>query len=336
MVRSMNRKSSKQKRSVLLVHGHHFKPAAETLADLSFRAIGAGLKRDYPDCLAAFEHTTCKLAYYGDLSNAVLSDAGKRYDEKLDTSDREKALKLLSEITARKRFGIRQYDRLPGKSALGEFIADVTMPIFARTGLTVPVVSLVARDFARYLRAQDDYARRVRERVRAAIVDSLQRGDRLMLITHGTGAAVAWDVLWELSHDDDAEAGIEQQKVDLWVTLGAPLGDSGIRRHLRGSKARGEQRFPVNVLSWVNVSAEDDYTCHDQTLADDFRKMVRERFVGSVEDYKIYNHAVRYGRSNPHSSIGYYIHPRLSKIIADWLPEPGLVEAETVSAEDAD
>jgi hypothetical protein len=38
-----------------------------------------------------------------------------------------------------------------------------------------------------------------------------------------------------------------------------------------------------------------------------------------VHDHKIFNLAVRYGKSNPHSSIGYYIHPRVSKILADWL-----------------
>ena len=42
----------------------------------------------------------------------------------------------------------------------------------------------------------------------------------------------------------------------------------------------------------------------------------------NMHDYRIFNLAVRYGKSNPHSSIGYYIHPRLSKIIADWIGQP--------------
>jgi len=78
-------------------------------------------------------------------------------------------------------------------------------------------------------------------------------------------------------------------------------------------------KFPVNVISWHNVAAEDDYTCHDNTLADDFKLMLQQRVVSVVHDYRIFNLAVRYGRSNPHSSIGYYIHPRVSKILADWL-----------------
>ena len=47
--------------------------------------------------------------------------------------------------------------------------------------------------------------------------------------------------------------------------------------------------------------------------------MLKEHLVSAVNDHKIYNHAVRYGRSHPHCSIGYFIHPRVSKIIADWL-----------------
>ena len=49
--------------------------------------------------------------------------------------------------------------------------------------------------------------------------------------------------------------------------------------------------------------------------------MMTERIVSKVTDYKIYNPAVRYGRSNPHSSVGYLIHPRVAKILADWMSE---------------
>ena len=53
-------------------------------------------------------------------------------------------------------------------------------------------------------------------------------------------------------------------------------------------------------------------------MADDFRPMLRQRQVSSIRDYKIYNMSVRYGKANPHSSIGYYVHPRTARIIAEW------------------
>ncbi len=307
------------RRSVLIVHGRSFKPTEEYLAELSLAALRAGVARDFPEIIETYDQLPIEFAYYGDLTNRVLADAGRRYDETLDVGDRRNALGALREIQARKRFGIRQYDRLPGKSALPEFIADVCMPMFARVGLTVPMVSLVAKDFATYLQGRGSYADDVRARVRDKVVESLARGDQLLLITHGTGAAVAWDVLWQLSHDEEHRYHVEDRKVDLWLTLGAPLGDGGIRKRLAGAKRTADERFPTNVISWCNVSAEDDYTCHDKTLADDFKRMMRDRIVSAVTDHKVYNHAIRYGRSNPHSSIGYYIHPRVSKVIADWI-----------------
>ena len=86
-----------------------------------------------------------------------------------------------------------------------------------------------------------------------------------------------------------------------------------------GAKNNGRSKYPCNVVTWHNLSAEDDYLCHDNTLADDFKPMLKQRLVSSIRDYKIYNMSVRYGKSNPHSSLGYYVHPRLSQIIVEWL-----------------
>ena len=147
----------------------------------------------------------------------------------------------------------------------------------------------------------------------------MQRGDKILLLTHGVGCAIAYDVLWELSHEPALQAEFGECKVDTWVTMGAPLGDHNIRKRLKGAKEKDAARFPTNVISWHNVSAEDDYTCHDNTLADDFKKMMDQRLVSAVNDYHMYNLAVRYGKSNPHSSVGYYIHPRISKIVVDWI-----------------
>ncbi|MDH3641961.1 MAG: hypothetical protein OES38_07680, partial [Gammaproteobacteria bacterium] len=67
------------------------------------------------------------------------------------------------------------------------------------------------------------------------------------------------------------------------------------------------------------VAAEDDFTCHDETMANDFKAMLEHHLISRIKDYRIYNLAVRYGRSNPHNSIGYLIHPRVSRLVADWL-----------------
>jgi hypothetical protein len=307
-----------RRQSVLIVHGRDFKPAADSFIESTSTALRAGLERDYPDVVAAFDGVQKEFVYYGDLSNELLLEAGGHYDETLDIGDRSNALAALRAIPTRKRFGIRQYDRLPGKSAFGEFAADLFSPVLGVLGLWMWACSRKSRDFYEYLKGDLDYAERVRERIREKLVPLLLRGDQVMLITHGTGSAVAWDVLWELSHDA-AYADVADAKVEVFVTLGSPLGDNSLRKRLIGARKKGLERFPTNIITWHNIAAEDDYTCHDGTLADDFKKMLSEHLVSAVKDHKIYNHAVRYGKSNPHSSIGYFIHPRMSKIVADWL-----------------
>jgi len=92
---------------------------------------------------------------------------------------------------------------------------------------------------------------------------------------------------------------------------------------LLGAKDKSGNRYPTNIVSWHNVSAEDAYCCHDNTLANDFKVMLKDRMVSCIRDYQIYNLAVRYGKSNPHSSVGYYIHPRVTQLIVDWLNQDG-------------
>lgn len=305
-----------KERGILLVHGRGFKPSPEVLGELSFAALRAGIERDYSEQLGDFDSVSQRTAFYADLSAQVLADAGRRYDEPLDVGDRRNAFDALRDIRPRKKFGIRQYDRLPGKSALREFAADVVAPVIGPVGLWRWVCRSISPDFAAYLENSNGYGDAVRERVRQAVVEALDSFGELAIIAHGTGSVVAWEVLRELS----AERGPEdEQKVDLFVTLGSPLGDAYLRRRLRGGQPDPATRFPANVITWYNVSAEDDYTCHDKTLADDYRQMLSEQRVSAITDYKIYNHAVRYGRSNPHSSIGYYIHPRVTRILVDWL-----------------
>ena len=307
-----------QKRSLLLVHGRDFKPAAKTYLELSVAAMRRGLERDFPDCVECFDRLSIDLAWYGDLNAEVLRRKNKHYDEKLDVGDRRNVLQALSEITPRKKFGIRQYDRLPGKSALPEFFMDVGAPLLGAFGFRMPVIGRIAKDFAAYL-DDAEFAEEARKRLRDNLCRLMDRGDKIMLVTHGTGSVIAYDVLWELSNDTETYAEYGGFKVDQWLTLGSPLGDRAVQKRLLGAKERDQNRFPSNVISWHNLAAEDDYTCHDATLADDFKKMLVQRRVSAVHDYRIFNLAVRYGKSNPHSSVGYYIHPRLAKILSSWL-----------------
>lgn len=310
--------SQKQQHSVLFIHGRDFKPAPEAYLETAVAALRHGVERDFPDCAARLDDVSMDVAWYGDLNAAVLEGAGKTYDEHLDIGDRRNALQKLAAITPRKKFGVRLYDTLPGKSALPEFFMDLGAPLLGAMGFRMPVIGKIARDFAAYL-DDEAFAQEARERLREKLCALMDRGDRIMLVAHGTGSVIAYDVLWELSNDTETYPEYGQFKVEQLVTLGSPLGDRVVQKRLLGANERGDSRFPSNVIAWHNLAAEDDYTCHDITLADDFKKMMVQRLISAVHDYRVYNLAVRYGKSNPHSSVGYYIHPRLSKIVNDWL-----------------
>lgn len=289
--------------------------------DITISAMLAGVERDYPDFVDEFYSLDKRLAYYGDLSDDLLSSKGSRYDEALDVADRRNALITLRAYERKKNFGVTRYDRLPGKTAMAEFAADVFAPLLGRLGLSKQLIAKVGIDLAEYWNADSDFAEKIRERVRTAICQALGDGNKVLLISHGTGCIVAYDVLWQLSNDTQYADTYRNKKIDLWLTAGAPLGDSMVARRLLGSNRRGVERYPSNVVSWHNVSAEDDFVSHDNTLADDFRPMLKQKLVSCIRDYRIYNLAVRYGKSNPHSSLGYLVHPRVAQIIIEWLQQ---------------
>lgn len=311
--------SGNAQRTLLLVHGRDFKPAADEFMDLSLSALASGLERDFPQSVDLFYGLQKRLAYYGDITAEFLTSHEKRYDEALDVSDRRNALTSLRAIVKKKNFGVSRYDRLPGKTAMGEFAADVIAPLLAHIGLSKKLIAKVGIDLGEYWNKKSDFASRVRERVRTVLCEALDDGHEILLISHGTGCIVTYDVLWELSHSRKYSGPYKDRKIDTWLTLGAPLGDSMVAKRLLGARRKGFEKYPSNVVSWHNFAAEDDFMSHDNTLADDFKQMLKQKQVSCIRDYRIYNMAVRYGKSNPHSSIGYLIHPRTVQVVNEWL-----------------
>lgn len=308
-------------RDLIFIHGRDFKPPADDLLDICIAAIKAGIKRDYPAMVDRYHALGKQLVWYGDLNEEVRAESGARYDAALDIGDRRNVLQALVAIDKRKNFGVHRYDRLPGKTAVAEFAADVVAPVLGKLGLSNAMLGKLCSDFVRYWEDGSEFSGTVKDRLRQAIVDTFNDGKHIMLVSHGTGCVVAYDVLWELSHDERYQGLIGDHKIDVWLTLGAPLGDSMVQSRLLGVNSKGRRKYPSNVVSWYNVSAEDDYLCHDNTLADDFRGMLTQKLVSTIRDYRIYNLAVRYGKSNPHSSIGYLIHPRIAQLVSNWLKQ---------------
>jgi len=308
-------------RSVIFVHECGFKPSSAECLDTLVAALAAGVESDNVESLDLFASLNKYLAFYGDVSSEFLIAQDQFYDEKLDLGDLSNALHQLKAVDRKKGFSVAKYDKLPGKSSVREFAASVLGPVLSAVGLEKKLISSSSTDLGEYWRKDSELSAAVLQRVRSTIQDALNRNERIMLIAHGSGSIVAYDALWQISHDPEHAESYAESKIDVFLTIGSPLGDTTVRQQLRGSDRKGRERFPSNVLAWHNVSAEDDYISHDNTVGDDFSGMLKQRQISSIRDYHVYNMAIRYGQANPHSAIGYLIHPRVTRILVDWLAQ---------------
>lgn len=301
-------------KTLVLIHGRGFKPAATDLLTLWRDALRLGIQRDAPDQVAAFDAVDTRMVYYGDLSGAVLAAAGRHYDAALDLNDLRHCLEALAAHRRSKAFRRENYERLPGKSPLKEFLADVSGAALRLPGIGARLLDTVAPELADYWHPENSHLREADHRVQTLLRPLLAQQRDILLVTHCLGGVLAFNALHATS-THPPEGG----RINAWLTLGTPLADNLVRSRLAGAREQGLARYPTNVLSWINLSAEDDYICHDKNVADDYRDMLNARLVSRIEDRTMYNLAVRYGRSNPHCVLGYLVHPRTVQVLAGWL-----------------
>ena len=311
-------------KTLIMVHGRGWKPEPAALESLWRRAMACGLDRDFADAGGAglLDGLETRFVYYGDLTNALLGETREQRDLDLDLEDREHALTRLMSINQAKKFRRAAYEELPGKSSLKEFIADVSAPILSGLGLTGRTLRKRMPEVVAYLDPQQAFRAALQQRILDRLAPALARGDDVLLLTHCLGSIAAYDVLWRLTHDPAVSVSHGGNRLRTWITLGSPLADEFVKKSIAGAREPEERRYPRTAINWYNVAAEDDFTCHDETMANDFRPMLDQRLISEIHDFRIYNLAVRYSRSNPHSAIGYLIHPRVARLLATWLGVP--------------
>ena len=294
---------------IVAVHGGGVQPTDKISRENWLQALRTGIARDWPDSLAVFDGIDFVMPRYAE----YFSDLHKPVDRQLDELDRRAALQALKSLGSTRAFRRAHYERLPGKSALAEFVADVAAPTLGALGLGRRVVEAAVPEFKVWW-AEDSA---VRDKVRLLVYTEIRRAlaecESVAVVAHGFGSVVAYEALWQLGAEEP------DRKLDLWVTCGAPLANNTVRGRLDGSEEGVGRRFPANLFRWHNLAAEDDYMCHDKTVADDFAALLRQRQISELVDHPIYNLAVRYGRSAPGHSAGYLVHPRMAELLADWL-----------------
>ena len=174
-------------------------------------------------------------------------------------------------------------------------------------------LELHLRDLRRYNRNDNDVADHTRRLLKVALEAACAAKRPVLLIAHSMGSVIAFDALWQMSRRENRDVNI-----DLWLTMGSPLGQSYIQSRLLGRDEHGGERYPANVSRWANVAAFGDMTSLDRRLANDFAEMLRLNLVEEICDYNTFNYYRSDDVLNAHAEYGYLINETTAKIVIDW------------------
>ncbi len=169
------------------------------------------------------------------------------------------------------------------------------------------------RDLRRYVEDVNGIAAHTRRMLKMPLRAAFEGGHPVLLIGHSMGSVIAYDALWELSHDD-----ADRAVIDLFLTMGSPLGQRHIQKCIKGYSASGAARYPHNIRHWKNLSAVGDLTSIDPRLTNDFAEVLELGLVDSFEDEEIHTWFRLDGNLNVHSEYGYLVNDRTARLIADW------------------
>ena len=334
------------KKRLILIHGRAIKPAEKPMKALARKAVAEGLRRAGATASAkaltdgdlAFD-----LVYFGDVINAIQA-AARPKDKKLLTAtdpdhggaacfpiaDLESAFADVSKLSS---FSKARYDELL-KSAddykfLDEF-ADFTSTLgslFTFGWLNEKLIESATPDLFAYL-TEHKTGSAVRERLAGKLRPALEKKEDICVIAHSMGAMIAYDEFWKYSHESAfAGSPYRGRPVSLFLTIGCPLGEEGVRRNLLDGRYRNaDDKYPRKQIgAWHNIYAKDDYVSHAESMKSAFAEMRKKGYLDNISDSEIYNcwsysdnHTGR-RVSNPHDLYGYLMHQTVGAAVSRWL-----------------
>jgi hypothetical protein len=169
------------------------------------------------------------------------------------------------------------------------------------------------RDLLRYKKNNDGISAQIRQLLKVPLLAASAAGRPILLIGHSMGSVIAYDSLWELSHCHG-----NPLTIDLFLTMGSPLGQRLIQKKLMGNSLDGKDRYPNNIRRWKNLTAVGDLTAIDPWLADDFKEMLELSLLDDIEDEEVLNYFRLSGVLNVHAEYGYLANEKTALTIAAW------------------
>lgn len=317
---------------LIVIHGRATKPSEREKKRLVKRSLLHGLERVSEDAAQKIRSGDVKFsfAFYGDISNHLMIEAGKKSrrdlpdrDSAHDDTPCEKAGSYdtdLERLFARTQFTKSAYKTLLKQEddlRAVDNVASAVSGVLNLLGLSDNVIRAATPDMGAYLTTRRTGSA-VRTRLQRRLEKPMRDGADICLVSHSMGCIVSYDVLWKYSRMSEY-SHLHDKKITRWITLGCPLGEGGVRDNLYDADEPDDGRYPTNIRRWVNFAAQDDFVSHDGTMKNDFRRMRRQRLVESIRDESIYNFWAGSSGSNPHKFYGYLDHPKVAQEIASWI-----------------
>lgn len=296
-----------QEQHIIFVPGKNPKPDAISHRRLLWQVLHAGIQRHSATALSKLEsiQEQFNIAAW----NPIFYHSYKEFAHEQSWID------VLLETDGPSESDIQQADHIHKKLTRFAYnladIAPILIDWFASDAVKATV-----QETERYFHNENNVACEIREVLKQQLRPLLKQNANILLIGHSLGSVIAFDSLWELSHEEKL-AG----KIDTLLTLGSPLGMRFIQQHLTGRKFKGSERYPNNIKHWHNVSSEGDLVALDRCFSNDFQEMIKLGLIDKIEDHcnNIYNFYHNEDGYNPHRSYGYLINPLVCEIIAQWL-----------------
>lgn len=150
----------------------------------------------------------------------------------------------------------------------------------------------------------------IRLLVAQALREAWRRDASVLLMGHSLGSVIAYDTLCELRGEGT---------VDLFVTLGSPLGNRYVKERLLSHRGSRLPRYPTNIRHWRNLSALGEMTSLERSMSEEFADMRRQGLVQSLEDrVDLVNPFVGPEGLNVHRCYGYFVNEVTGATIAEW------------------
>lgn len=155
------------------------------------------------------------------------------------------------------------------------------------TGMVLPDVQDFLFDPAHRKQMEDVFVARLRT-----------GGGPFVVIAHSQGSMIAYDVLRQLKKSDI--------DVQLFVTIGSPLGLPAVRSVFKKWTGKSKLPFPPCVSRWINVAAEGDVVALDRDLGNDIDLPAAPKtaFSNSIIERAERDRNPLF-KGNAHASMGY-------------------------------